>query len=200
MDLSTRLKGAISLVFGRGENGTVCSFCGQNRHAVELIVAGPATAAICNRCIMLCSQVMMENSGHPGFQRHAEKDHEQTIVIQLSHDELTLKCAERTALEHMLHVLAESLPESRLVGWSYMHAEDRFDLLTIEIITTCGLAPGEISKLAVDNWRRMRDGYLAALKLPANQAEPELIGIAATATRTAAEFAKAIGSFGPTAS
>ena len=199
MDLWTRLKGAISLVFGRGENGTVCSFCGQNRHAVELIVAGPATAAICNRCIMVCSQVMMENSGHPDFQRHAEKDHEQTIVIQLSHDELTLKCAERTALEQMLHVLAGSLPQSRLVGWSYMHAEDRFDLLTIEVVTASGMATAEISTLAVENWRRMRDGYLAALKLPANQAEPELIEIASTATRAAAEFAKAIGSFEPTA-
>lgn len=200
MDFSTRLKGAMSLVFGRGNNGTVCSFCSQNRHSVELIIAGPATSAICNRCIMVCSQVMMENSGHPDFQRHAEKDHEKTIAIQLSHDELTLGSAERTALEQMLHMLARSLPQSRLVGWSYMHSEDRFDLLTIEIVTTSDMATGEISQLAVQNWQRMRDRFLAALKLPANQAEPELIGIAAAATRAAGEYAKAVGSFEPTAS
>jgi hypothetical protein len=200
MNFPTRLKGALSLLFGRGDDGAVCSFCGENRRTVEMIIAGPAATAICNRCIFVCNQVMLENSGPPGFRRHAEKDHEKTIAIPLAHDEVLLGAPERIALEQMLHVLVASLPQSRLIGWSYMHSEDRFDLLTVEILTTSGMQPNEISSLAQQNWRQMRDRFVTARSVPANLEEPELIGTAAAATQAASAYAKAVGSFEPTAS
>jgi|GEM_PF-5876340 len=200
MDFPTRLKGALSLLFGRGDDGAVCSFCGENRRTVEMIIAGPAATAICNRCVIVCTQVMLEHQGPPGFRRRAEKDHEKTIAIPLAHDEVLLGAPERVALEQMLHVLVESLPQSRLIGWSYMHSQDRFDLLTVEILTTSGMAPGDIGNLAQQNWRRMRDRFIAARKIPANQEEPDLIATAAAATQAAGAYAKAVGSFEPTAS
>ncbi|MDR6818318.1 hypothetical protein J2X76_003495 [Neorhizobium sp. 2083] len=200
MDFPTRLKGALSLLFGRGDDEAVCSFCGENRRSVEMIIAGPAATAICNRCVIVCNQVMLEHQGPPGFRRHAEKDHEKTIAIPLAHDEVLLGAPERVALEQMLHVLVESLPQSRLIGWSYMHSQDRFDLLTVEILTTSGMAPGDIGNLAQQNWRRMRDRFIAARKIPANQEEPDLIATAAAATQAAGAYAKAVGSFEPTAS
>jgi hypothetical protein len=87
-----------------------------------------------------------------------------------------------------------------LIGWSYMHSEDRFDLLTIEILTTSGMPPNEISSLAQQNWRQMRDRFVAARNVPANQEEPDLIAIAAAATQAAGAYAKAVGSKEPTAS
>ncbi|WP_037083225.1 ClpX C4-type zinc finger protein [Neorhizobium vignae] len=199
MDFPTRLKGALSLLLGRGDDGTVCSFCGENRRAVEVIIAGPAATAICNRCIFVCNQVMLENSGPPGFRRHAEKGHETSIAIPLAHDEVLLGAPERIALEQMLHALVGSLPQSRLIGWSYMHSEDRFDLLTIEILTTSGMQPNEISSLAQQNWRQMRDRFVAARNVPANREEPDLIAIGAAATQAAGAYAKAVGSLEPTA-
>ncbi|WP_117192469.1 ClpX C4-type zinc finger protein [Rhizobium terrae] len=186
MDFSTRLKGAWSLLFGRGDDGAVCSFCSQNRRAVEMIIAGPASTAICNRCVIVCTQVMLENAGPPQFRRRAEKGHEKTMSIVLGHDEVLLGAPERVALEQMLTLLAASLPQSRLIGWSYMHSEDRFDLLTVEILTTSDREPAEIGSLAQETWRRMRDRLLAARDAPANQQEPELIGIAASARRATA--------------
>jgi hypothetical protein len=165
-----------------------------------MIIAGPATTAICNRCVIVCTQVMLEHAGPPGFRRHAEKDHEKTIAIPLAHDEVLLGAPERIALEQMLHVLVASLPQSRLIGWSYMHSEDRFDLLTVEILTTSGMQPGEISSLAQQNWRQMRGRLLVARNVPANQEEPDLITAAAAATHAARAYAKAAGSFEPTAS
>ncbi|CDZ25612.1 ClpX C4-type zinc finger protein [Neorhizobium galegae] len=200
MDFPTRLKGALSLLFGRGDDAAVCSFCGENRRTVEMIIAGPAATAICNRCVFVCNQVLLENSGPPGFRRHAEQAHENTIAIPLAHDEVLLGAPERVALEQMLHVLVESLPQSRLIGWSYMHSQDRFDLLTVEILTTSGMPTGEISSLAQQNWRRMRDRFIAARNIPANREEPDLIATAAAATQAASSYAKAVGSFEPTAS
>ncbi|WP_245277237.1 hypothetical protein [Rhizobium sp. CF080] len=100
----------------------------------------------------------------------------------------------------MLRVLVSSLPQSRLIGWSYMHSQDRFDLLTVEILTTSGMPPNEISGLAQQNWRQMRGRFLAARNVPANQEEPDLIATAAAATHAASAYAKAVSSFEPTAS
>ncbi len=192
MDFGTRLKGAWSLLFGRGDNATVCSFCGQSRHAVEQLIAGPGATSICNRCIFLCNQVLLEHAGPPGFRRHAEGAHAKAISIQLGHDDVILASVERVALEALLAALVDALPESQLAGWSYMHGQDRFDLLTVEIVTTAPIATDDMRVLANDHWRQMRDAAAAARRVAANEGTPSLIDIAESATHAARAYAQAV--------
>lgn len=200
MDFATRLKGALSLLFGRGDNGTVCSFCASNRRAVEMIIAGPAVTAICNRCVMLCNEVLLENSDIQQFRRHAEKPHEHTLGLILHHEEALLGEPERIALDPMLHRLVATLPETRLAGWSFSHAQDRFDMLTIFVVTTSTIPHQEIEAMAIANWKEMRDRFVSARQMPANLQEPELITIAAAARQAAATYAEAVASPEPTTS
>lgn len=200
MNFSTRLKGAFSLIFGRGDNRTVCSFCACNRHAVETIIAGPAAISICNRCVMLCNQILLENSDIQQFRCHADEPHEQTFGIVLHHEEALLGESERIALDPMLHRLVATLPETRLVGWSFSHAQDRFDMLTVSVVTTSTISHHEIEEMAVANWKEMRDRFLSARQMPANLQEPELITIAAAARQAADTYAEAVASSEPTAS
>ncbi len=200
MDFSTRLKGALSLLLGRGDNGTVCSFCASNRHAVETIIAGPVATSICNRCVMLCNEILLENSDMGQFRRHAEKPHEQTFGLVLHHEEALLGEPERIALDPMLRRLVATLPETRLVGWAFSHAEGRFDMLTISVVTTSTISHHEIEEMAVANWKGMRDRFLSARQMPANLQEPELITIAAAARQAADTYAEAVASSEPTAS
>ncbi|HEV2571190.1 MAG TPA: ClpX C4-type zinc finger protein [Beijerinckiaceae bacterium] len=192
MDFKTRLSGAWSLLTGRGNNTAVCSFCGQNRFHVEQIIAGPGATAICNRCVFLCNQVLLDHAGPPGFRRQADGPHVQTISISLAHSEPLLGAAERVAVEELLRVLVAALPDSQLMGWSYLHGKDRFDLLTVEIQTTSGRSADEMRALATSHWQSLRDANLAARKVPANEETPALIAIGEAATRAAQNFAVAV--------
>lgn len=192
MNLRTRLSGAWSLLTGRGDNSAVCSFCGQSRFQVEQIIAGPGATSICNRCVFICNQVLLEHAGPPGFRRQADGAHAQTISISLSHSEPMLATVERVALEELLRALVAILPDSRLIGWSYLHGQDRFDLLTVEIETTSGRTAEDMRALAASHWQRLRDISLAARKAPANSETPPLIAIGETATQAARTFADAV--------
>ena len=43
------------------KKASTCSFCGQPEDAVEKLIAGP-TANICERCIMLCCEMLEEEN------------------------------------------------------------------------------------------------------------------------------------------
>lgn len=47
-----RIRSARSILFGRGDDAFVCSFCGKDRHEAGNIVAGPGVA-ICSWCANL---------------------------------------------------------------------------------------------------------------------------------------------------
>jgi ATP-dependent Clp protease ATP-binding subunit ClpX len=46
-----------------GDNDLRCSFCGKNQDEVKKLIAGP-TVYICDECIELCNEIMMEEWGH----------------------------------------------------------------------------------------------------------------------------------------
>lgn len=192
MNLRTRLSGAWWLLTGRGDNSAVCSFCGENRFRVEQIIAGPGAIAICNRCVFLCNQVLLDHAGPPGFRRHGDGAHAKTIVISLAHSEPVLTAVERVALEELLRVLVAALPESRLMGWSYLHGNDRFDLLCVEIETTSGRTAEDMRAQANTHWQSLRDASLAAQRAPANNEQPPLIEIGHAATQAAHRYAQTV--------
>lgn len=196
MDFATRWRGAWRLLAGRGDGAVTCSFCGQGSRDVERVIAGPGATAICNRCIFLCNEFLLEHSGDHRFAPHAEGEHENTIGIELGHDEFTLDTAERVALEPLLLALVATLPASRLLGWRYMHGKDRFDLLTIDIVTTSGVAPDQLRERANEGWRRMRDAWLDARRKPANADTPELMEQGAAAVAASQRYAEAIAAVG----
>lgn len=51
-----RLKAAFRILFGKGDEGVCCSFCGKSRHATNWIVAGPGVA-ICGDCANIAVDV-----------------------------------------------------------------------------------------------------------------------------------------------
>jgi hypothetical protein len=183
MDIRARIAGAWSLLTGRGDNAVVCSFCGSDRHRVEYVITGPGTTAICNRCVFLCNGILLERSGRPGFARHADGDHVRTTMLSLSHDNPLLAPVERATLEQLLLILVATLPDSRLVGWHYAHAENRFDLLSVEIAAPADVAPAHLQTLANEGWRRIRDAFTAA---DAANDPPSPLGPAAEAALQAA--------------
>ncbi len=53
---------------GKGEDGVAtlrCSFCGKSQEEVKKLIAGP-TVYICDECISLCNEIMVEESVHQG--------------------------------------------------------------------------------------------------------------------------------------
>ncbi|APG93116.1 ClpX C4-type zinc finger protein [Sinorhizobium americanum] len=51
-----RLRAARRILFGRGDNAIVCSFCGEDRHGdVRNIVTGPGVA-ICGKCAQIAGE------------------------------------------------------------------------------------------------------------------------------------------------
>ncbi|MDP9836876.1 beta-phosphoglucomutase-like phosphatase (HAD superfamily) [Neorhizobium huautlense] len=100
----------------------------------------------------------------------------------------------------MLQRLVATLPETRLVGWSFSHAQDRFDMLTISLVTTSTIPHQEIEAMAIANWKEMRDRFVSARQMSANAPEPELITIAAAARQAAETYAEVVVSSEPTTS
>jgi ClpX C4-type zinc finger len=62
--VTTRFKAAARLLFRRGDDGIVCSFCGRSRWKTGKIVAGPGVA-ICEDCAMIAATVGYANSLGP---------------------------------------------------------------------------------------------------------------------------------------
>lgn len=53
--MSQRLRAIFRMLFGRGDDAVVCSFCGDDRHSERrIIVAGPGVA-ICSKCVQIAS-------------------------------------------------------------------------------------------------------------------------------------------------
>ena len=48
---------------GNGMVGYTCSFCGKPQGEVKRLVAGPEKVFICDECVVLCQQIMVEDSG-----------------------------------------------------------------------------------------------------------------------------------------
>ena len=48
---------------GNGISGYTCSFCGKPQGEVKRLVAGPEKVFICDECVVLCQQIMGEDSG-----------------------------------------------------------------------------------------------------------------------------------------
>ena len=47
----------------RGEH--LCSFCGKGQTQVKRLIAGPGRVFICDECVRLCQQIIVEEEGHP---------------------------------------------------------------------------------------------------------------------------------------
>ena len=43
-----------------------CSFCGKSQQAVKKIIAGPDGVYICNECINLCNEIIVEDIDFEG--------------------------------------------------------------------------------------------------------------------------------------
>ncbi|WP_037456501.1 ClpX C4-type zinc finger protein [Sinorhizobium fredii] len=55
LSIAGRLRAARRILFGRGDNAIVCSFCGEDRHGgARNIVTGP-DVAICGKCAQTAS-------------------------------------------------------------------------------------------------------------------------------------------------
>jgi hypothetical protein len=54
-----RIKKYDDVKYSDREGEMRCSFCGKSQHAVERLIAG-AHEAICNECVLLCSEVLEE--------------------------------------------------------------------------------------------------------------------------------------------
>ena len=59
-----RLRGARSILFGRGDDAVICSFCGRDRFGGQDIVAGPAVA-ICGACAHAAMESIWTQSAPP---------------------------------------------------------------------------------------------------------------------------------------
>lgn len=46
------------------QNAAQCSFCGQNQNRIAKLIAGP-NVYICNECIDLCQDIIMEEMPEP---------------------------------------------------------------------------------------------------------------------------------------
>ena len=49
-------------MFNNGEGNISCSFCGKSRDKFRRFVAGPGGVFICNECVEVCIEIMMDNS------------------------------------------------------------------------------------------------------------------------------------------
>ena len=47
---------------GKGRNEFLCSFCGKTQSQVKRIIAGPSRVFICDECVHLCQQIIIEDS------------------------------------------------------------------------------------------------------------------------------------------
>lgn len=39
-----------------------CSFCSQSQHDVKMLIAGPSSLFICDECVELCMQIVIEKN------------------------------------------------------------------------------------------------------------------------------------------
>jgi ATP-dependent Clp protease ATP-binding subunit ClpX len=44
------------------ENGLVCAFCGKNEEQVNRIIAGLDSVAICDDCVRLCNEIILDQT------------------------------------------------------------------------------------------------------------------------------------------
>lgn len=58
---SERIRSARTILFGKGDDAVVCSFCGKDRHETGDIVTGPGVA-ICNQCAGIAQNWVFSNS------------------------------------------------------------------------------------------------------------------------------------------
>ena len=48
-----------------GWSDTKCSFCGKSHEKVEKLIAGPDGVHICNECVGLCGDILVETLTDP---------------------------------------------------------------------------------------------------------------------------------------
>ena len=44
-----------------------CSFCGKNKEEVRKFIAGPGTVFICDECIELCNEMIIDEMGKDDY-------------------------------------------------------------------------------------------------------------------------------------
>lgn len=50
---------------GDGGDLLTCTFCGKNQKQVNKLIAGPADICICDECVELCNELLVEETGEP---------------------------------------------------------------------------------------------------------------------------------------
>ncbi len=55
------VKSYIKQIYDDAEFGLACSFCGQDQHEVQMLIAGPGVY-ICDDCVTICNEIIKESS------------------------------------------------------------------------------------------------------------------------------------------
>ncbi|MFD2441219.1 ClpX C4-type zinc finger protein [Paracoccus kondratievae] len=125
LTLRERVQGACRLLFGRGDNALICSFCGRSRISGETVVAGPGVA-ICGSCSFLALDSIEGQTASSEI-----KDLTQTGVMPLL-EPMCLLPALRERLAEDLSAAAASV-HCDLVGWSYHCSSSTGDYLSVRL-------------------------------------------------------------------
>jgi hypothetical protein len=106
-----RVRGALRLLKGRGDDAVVCSFCGEDRHAnVGNIVSGPGVA-ICGACVDIAMNWKTLASAKPDEGKELDS-------FPLFEHPASLLPESRATLNDLIEDCAAELSSS-LIGWSY---------------------------------------------------------------------------------
>lgn len=111
LSIGDRFHGAWRILTGRGDDATVCSFCGKNRHDdANNIVAGPGVA-ICGQCIEIASKWKTLASVVP-------EDGMDLDSFDIWEDQASLLPHVRQELDALFQNSASQL-SSTLISWGY---------------------------------------------------------------------------------
>ncbi|MDW9620220.1 ClpX C4-type zinc finger protein [Sinorhizobium meliloti] len=109
--ISERLRAARRILFGRGDNAIVCSFCGEDRHSdARNIVTGPGVA-VCGKCAQIASDWCALASLRP-------EDGNEIDTFPIFEHPASLIPSFRAHIAQELERCAGEL-SCRLIGWGY---------------------------------------------------------------------------------
>jgi hypothetical protein len=109
--ISERLRAARRILFARGDDAIICSFCGENRHGdVRNIVAGPGVA-ICGKCAQTANDWCAVASLTP-------EDGNEIDTFPIFEHPASLLPSFRAHVAQELERCANEL-SCRLIGWGY---------------------------------------------------------------------------------
>lgn len=143
-----RLQAAVRVLFARGDNGTICSFCGRSPILGETIVAGPGVA-ICASCAYLALDfVAVRGDG-------AIPNGLFEVGLMPLLEPICLLPSGRMTLEADLTAAAQGVP-CQLMGWSYNCNSRGGDYLSVRVACAEDIASEEVHRRFIDTFLSAR--------------------------------------------